>query len=174
MAVADRPTEYLELGAAKVRPKAARLLGLVTPTSASSPWPTDTPKASQTLGKRSDSFSQRLLDTAPEDEALSQPLTPQSPLSDTPLAESPVPSAKVSRWVPDWPEPDAEYVEMLRRRASPTLPLADTPGIAQQHVLAVDDPLVVWHQEARLTRCAGMPQGATNRWVRHHGWQLPV
>ncbi|KAJ2786052.1 hypothetical protein GGI15_001719 [Coemansia interrupta] len=176
MAVADRPAEYLELGAVKVRPKAARLLGLVTPTSASSPWPSDTPKPSGVPAKRSNSFSQRLLDTAPDSSSsssLHEPLTPQSPISNTPLSESPELSSKASQWVPDWPEPDAEYVDMLRlRRASPAMPLAE-PRDAE-HVLAVDDPLVVWQQVARLPRCAGMPRDATNRWVRRRGWQLPV
>ncbi|KAJ2362979.1 hypothetical protein IW150_006862, partial [Coemansia sp. RSA 2607] len=164
MDVADRSAEYVELSV-KVQPKAARLLGLATPTDAS-PWSLE-PSAPPLRNTRSSSLDQRLLDTTPTpDDSLHHPLTPQSPHPTTP-AESPL-RAKESRWTPDWPEPD-EYAE-IRRRTSPFWHSAD----ARAHVLAPDDPLVVWHQEARLPGCSGVPRGATNRWIRRRGWQLPV
>ncbi|KAJ1795621.1 hypothetical protein LPJ75_007400, partial [Coemansia sp. RSA 2598] len=75
-----------------------------------------------------------------------------------------------SRWTPDWPEPGAEYVEaMMRRRSS--MPLY------RQGLLAggdSDDPLVVWQREALLNELPGIPKNATNKWIRYHGWQLPL
>lgn len=73
-----------------------------------------------------------------------------------------------SKWVPDWPEPDPEYVEALLMRRRPlhhTISIDDDDG---------QDPLTVWHHIAALPRLAGIPAGADNSWIRRRGWQLPL
>ncbi|KAJ2831240.1 hypothetical protein FBU31_002314, partial [Coemansia sp. 'formosensis'] len=145
----------------KVRPKAARLLGLESHTAALSLWPA-TAAAGGSGASVAKAFHKMQYD---EDDARGPLLlTPTSPLSET----------GASRWVPEWPEPDAAYVESLMRRR----PALTTPPQHQALDVAaasdVDDPLVVWQQVARLPAVSGIPRGADNRWHRTHGLQLPA
>ncbi|KAJ2662121.1 hypothetical protein IWW48_002017 [Coemansia sp. RSA 1200] len=94
-----------------------------------------------------------------------------------------------SKWTPDWPEPDDEYVEtMMRRRsllfaptrlhmhhrrldttAAAAVACSGSPGDTSG-----DDPLLVWQQPALLPPIAGIPRNATNAWFRRTGLQLPL
>ncbi|KAJ1946193.1 hypothetical protein GGF37_001305 [Kickxella alabastrina] len=175
MTSSSRAKEYTELGNARIKPKAARLLGLASPTTSMASRSSDTLVTTRSRSRskaRSTSISisigsdDELLKHA---EALHEPLTPQSPLSLT--AER-----HVSKWVPEWPEPDNEYVEtMMRRRPSMAAykhnVLQDSQAL---QIDALEDPLTVWQHKALLPRSASVPKGATNQWVRRCGWQLPM
>ncbi|KAJ2858472.1 hypothetical protein J3B02_000222 [Coemansia erecta] len=158
-----------------IKPKAARLLGLVSPNDSAVPWSLDTSGANENDIRR-ESNSSETIPLGANRQQVNLPLTPQSPESansetrvflDTPL--SPTLANKPSRWTPDWPEPDVEYVEaMMRRRSS--MPLYRQGLLANSDP---DDPLVVWQREALLNELPGIPKNATNKWIRYHGWQLP-
>ncbi|KAI9506388.1 DHHC palmitoyltransferase-domain-containing protein [Coemansia spiralis] len=80
-----------------------------------------------------------------------------------------------SKWTPDWPEPDNEYVEAMMRRRPLLLPASKYQTRQQRSDSAntIDDPLVVWQQPAMLPQIAGVPRGATNSWLRTSGLQPP-
>ncbi|KAJ2756900.1 hypothetical protein GGI19_000488 [Coemansia pectinata] len=147
----------------QVRPKAAKLLGLESSTAALSLWPATATSTTSGTGVAK-ALSKMQYD---EDDARGPLLlTPTSPMSETG-------ETGASRWVPEWPEPDAAYVEsLMRRRPAPTTP-------PQHQTLDVvttdlDDPLVVWQQVTRLPAVSGIPRGADNLWYRTHGLHLPV
>ncbi|KAJ2870157.1 hypothetical protein FB639_004663, partial [Coemansia asiatica] len=167
--------DYMETRPKGIKPKAARLLGLVSPNDSAVPWSLDTSGANENDIRR-ESNSSETIPLGANRQQVNLPLTPQSPESansetrvflDTPL--SPTLANKPSRWTPDWPEPDVEYVEaMMRRRSS--MPLYRQGLLANSDP---DDPLVVWQREALLNELPGIPKNATNKWIRYHGWQLP-
>ncbi|KAJ2041806.1 hypothetical protein GGI08_006972 [Coemansia sp. S2] len=145
---------------AQVRPKAAKLLGLESSTAALSLWPATATSSGAGVAK---GLSKMQYD---EDDARGPLLlTPTSPMSET--------ETGASRWVPEWPEPDAAYVEnLMRRRPAPITP----PQHQALNVVTtdLDDPLVVWQQVAKLPAVSGIPRGADNLWHRTHGLHLPV
>ncbi|KAJ1824154.1 hypothetical protein GGH91_000746 [Coemansia sp. RSA 2671] len=144
---------------AKVRPKAARLLGLEAPTAALSLWPATATSSVTAIAKESSKMQYD------EDDARGPLLlTPTSPLSER--------ESGASRWVPEWPEPDAAYVEnLMRRRPAPSTPPHQTLNVVTTDL---DDPLVVWQQVSRLPAVSGIPRGADNLWHRTHGLHLPA
>ncbi|KAJ2602687.1 hypothetical protein GGF39_000565 [Coemansia sp. RSA 1721] len=159
-----------------IKPKAARLLGLVTPTGSAAPWSLDTTRTDDVDTRRQSSDDNASMLEPDMQQQVHGPLTPQSPDSgngqtrlflDTP---SVTPASKPSRWTPDWPEPDAEYVEAMMRRR-PSMPPYRQGLLANSDL---DDPLVVWQREALLNELPGIPKNATNKWIRYHGWQLPL
>ncbi|KAJ1728055.1 hypothetical protein LPJ61_004244 [Coemansia biformis] len=153
----------------RLRPKAARLLGLASPNGSDQCEEAPECSARRSFGSISDGGD--------EDDSSGQAgsdhvllLTPVS-LRSVDSSESRVRSG--TTWVPDWPEPDDEYVEaMMQRRPVVWYPGRDacrTVGRA-----GIDDPLTVWHQPAVLPRMAGIPPDATNAWRRRHGLQWPL
>ncbi|KAJ2493551.1 hypothetical protein IWW37_000417 [Coemansia sp. RSA 2050] len=145
---------------AKVQPKAARLLGLEAPTAALSLWPATATSSVTTIARVSSKVQYD------EDDARGPLLlTPTSPISER--------ESGASRWVPEWPEPDAAYVEsLMRRRPAPSTP----PPHQSLNVMTTDlnDPLVVWQQVTRLPAASGIPRDADNLWHRAHGLHLPA
>ncbi|KAJ2009437.1 hypothetical protein GGI04_000464 [Coemansia thaxteri] len=83
------------------------------------------------------------------------------------------PDVSPSKWVPDWPEPDAEYVANMMRRRTPPQPQSQSFHHEALNMEDSDDPLVVWQQPARLPALAGVPRGAGNGWMRVQGLQPP-
>ncbi|KAJ2765088.1 hypothetical protein IWQ57_004914, partial [Coemansia nantahalensis] len=143
----------------RLTPKAARLLGLPSLHGSSRCDGGPRPAARRSFSSASSaSSSDRLVEGDP---ALL--LTPASLQSADGSSSSHTPRAG-SAWVPDWPEPDDEYVEAMMKRRAP----ARTPEPGS------DDPLQVWHRPAVVPRSAGVPPGATNAWRRRHGLQWPL
>ncbi|PIA17159.1 hypothetical protein COEREDRAFT_80846 [Coemansia reversa NRRL 1564] len=146
----------------RLKPKAARLLGLVSPESQQRrrqrKWRPLLQDCEDSLGESDDSGVEHgLVDQ-------SQLLTPTSLRSEDSRSTE---HQKPAPWVPDWQEPDDEYVEaMLQRR-----PLVYH---SQSRRSDGDDLLTVWKQVAVLPQMSGVPSGATNAWQRRHGLHLPL
>ncbi|ORX66730.1 hypothetical protein DL89DRAFT_59108 [Linderina pennispora] len=174
--------ELVEFDGKPLKPKAARLLGLLDPEdgtgSGSWTWSNSEDTVATPLpDKREDSMPAASFEGT---------LTPASPVSFTAdtidldhQRESTGTTLGSSGWKPDWPEPDDEYVDaMLRQR-----PHQPNEGFAMRHgqrgrstladSVMEDDPLAVWEQMAALPRSSAVPRGATNVWARRHGFMLP-
>ncbi|KAJ2159148.1 hypothetical protein GGF46_003236 [Coemansia sp. RSA 552] len=133
-----------ELHPSRLKPKAARLLGLESP---------DRP-----LQRRRTASITANSDHEPATDDQTMLLTPVS-------LHSGDGGAGVGAWAPDWPEPDDEYVEAMLHRRPQALPRRR--GVRE-------DPLTVWRHEATLLPLAGVPRAATNEWVRRCGLQFPL
>ncbi|KAJ2710332.1 hypothetical protein H4R19_003797 [Coemansia spiralis] len=151
----------------QLTPKAARLLGLASPReSRNCDGGSGYPRRRSFSSSRSDSSSGTGDGLTGGDQAQALLLTPVSLRSvDSSTGSG---SSGGSTWVPDWPEPDDEYVETMMMKRRPAV------QAARRSRSASGDPLAVWHQPAALPRMAGVPAGATNAWRRRHGLQWPL
>ncbi|KAJ2081998.1 hypothetical protein H4R24_001914 [Coemansia sp. RSA 988] len=150
------------LDTSRLKPKAARLLGLVSPETQQR---RRRRQYQSSLQDREDSLRDSEdygIDNTLVDQTLL--LTPTSLRSEDSRSTE---HQKPTTWVPDWHEPDDEYVEaMLQRR-----PLV---GYYQNSGNGGDDLLTVWQQVSILPQMSGVPNGATNAWKRRHGLHLPL